>query len=273
MSAQGIRLSTSAKADTSHELVTRIDRLPVDSMNNDIARGKVPNAYPFSSFGQRTFTGSAEGAVVWTDGDFPGPLAGGAQLSVVSTSTNDSANGTGIRTVEIHYLDTNLAEKVEVITLNGTTPVLTQAADIHFINVFHVVTFGSLKKADGAISVSYGGSNYANIRAGENVQFSSVRMVPAGKVFYLAGAVAGSSSLNSDSRVTVKLASNLYNGLTFSNPFILLPHGLVDLQDNTVTFNFPVASAYHAGSVIALIATVDKACQVSGSLYGWMEDA
>lgn len=273
MSAQGIRLSTSAKADTSHELVTRIDRLPVDSINNDIARGKVPNAYPYSSFGQRTFSGAVEGAVVWTDGDFPGPLVGGARMSVVSASTNDSADGTGIRTVEIHYLDTNLAEKVEVITLNGITPVLTQAADIHFINVFHVVTFGSLKKAGGNISVSYNGFNYANIRAGENVQFSSVRMVPAGKVFYLAGAVAGSSSTNSDSRVTVKLASNLYNGLTFSNPFILLPHGLVDLQDNTVTFNFPVASAYHAGSVIALLATVDKACQVSGSLYGWMEDA
>ena len=273
MSAQGIRLSTSAKADTSHELVTRIDRLPVDSMNNDIARGKVPSAYPYVSFGQRQFLTSASDAVIWSDGEFSGPIIGGAQLSVVSTSGEDSSAGTGIRTAELHYLDTNLAEKIEIVTLNGTAPVLTQAADIYFVNVFHVVTFGSLKKAAGAISASYGGFNHANIRAGDNVQFSSVRMIPAGKVFYLAGAVAGSASSNSASRVTVKLASNLYNGLTFTNPFLLLPHGLVDLQDNTVTFNFPVASAYHAGSVIALIATVDKACQVSGSLYGWMEDA
>ena len=97
MSAQGIRLSTSAKADTSHELVTRVDRLPVDSINNDIARGKVPNASPFNSFGQRVFSGAVTDQMIWSNGAFIGPAIGGLQMSAVSTSANDASGGTGLR--------------------------------------------------------------------------------------------------------------------------------------------------------------------------------
>ena len=60
MSAQGIRLSTSARADTSHQLVTRLDRLPVDTITNDVARGYVPGAVPFGSFGERELVGSTQ---------------------------------------------------------------------------------------------------------------------------------------------------------------------------------------------------------------------
>jgi len=273
MSSQGIRLSTSAKADTSHELVTRIDRLPVDSINNDIERGKVPNASPFNSFGQRVFSGAVTDQMIWSNGAFIGPAIGGLQMSVVSTSANDASGGTGLRTVEVHYLDTELVEQVETITLNGTTPVTMSATDVYFINEFHVVTFGSNKKAAGDITVYNGSDVYAEILTGENTQFSSAKMVPKGKVFYLAGAIAGSSSLNVDSRVTIKLVANRYNGLTFADPFVFIPYGLVELQDSTVTYNFPIPSAFPAGVVVGLLATTDKACLVTGSLYGWIEDA
>jgi hypothetical protein len=73
MSAQGIRLSTSARSDTSHQLVTRLDRLPVDSIQNDIARGYVPGATPFGSFGERELSGATTNQMIWSNGAFPAP--------------------------------------------------------------------------------------------------------------------------------------------------------------------------------------------------------
>jgi len=273
MAAQGIRLSTSAKADTSHELVTRLDRLPIDNIENDIARGKVPNAYGFAAFGERTFAGSQENAVIWSNGNFTGPAIGGAQMSIVSTSANDSAAGTGIRTIELHYLDVNLIEHVVTITLNGLTPVLTAATDIYFINEMHVMTVGSNLKAAGDIIISNSGITYAEILTNKLLMTSSARMVPKGKRGFIAGAVAGSSSANADSRVTIRLVSSSYNGNIFVNPFLLLPLGSVDLQDGSVTFSFPVPPSFGEGIVFGLTASVDKSCRVGGSIYGWFEDA
>ena len=273
MSAQGIRLSTSAKADTSHELVTRLDRLPVDNIENDIARGKVPNAYGFAAFGERVCVGSQEDAVIWSNGAFVGPAIGGVQMSIVSSSANDSAAGTGLRTIDLHYLDVNLIEHTEIVTLAGLTPVLTAATDIYFINEMHVITVGSNLKAAGNIIVSNGGITYAEILINKLLMTSSARMVPKGKRAFISGAVAGSSSSSADARVTIRLVSSSYNGNIFVNPFLLLPLGSVDLQDGSVTFSFPVPPSFGEGIVFGLTASVDKSCRVGGSIYGWMEDA
>jgi hypothetical protein len=273
MSAQGIRLSTSARADTSHQLVTRLDRLPVDTITNDIARGYVPGAVPFGSFGERELVGSTTNQIIWSNGAFSAPHPTGIQISVVSTSANDSAAGTGIRTLEIHYLDANLDEKFEVITMTGLTPVLTVATDIRFINLVHMVTFGSLAHAAGDISFTNGANNYAEILTGNAVQISSARMIPRGKVFYLAGATAGSVSGSTVAKVLIRLVADAYNGQVFNDPFALIPYGSISVQDNSVAFNFPVPFRFNAGVVVALVASSDKSCTVSGSIYGWLEDA
>ena len=275
MSAQGIRLSTSARADTSHQLVTRLDRLPVDTIANDVARGYVPGAVPFGSFGERELVGATTNEIIWSNGAFSAPHPTGIQISVVSTSANDSAAGTGIRTLEIHYLDANLDEKFEVITMTGLTPVLTVATDIRFINLVHMVTFGSLAYAAGNIIFSNGANNYAEILAGNSVQVSSARMIPRGKVFYLAGATAGSvseSSGGNGARVLIRLSASAYNGEVFNNPFALIPYGSIGVQDSTVAFNFPVPFRFNPGVVVALLASSNKSCTVSGSIYGWLED-
>lgn len=272
MSAQGIRLSTSARSDTSHQLVTRLDRLPVDSIQNDIARGYVPGATPFGSFGERELSGATTNQIIWSNGAFPAPHSTGVRMSVVSTSANDSAAGTGIRTLEIHYLDGNLDERVETITMTGTAPVLTVATDIRFINLAHMTTFGSLAVAAGAITFTNGGNTYAEILAGNPVQISSARMVPRGKVFYLNGATAGSVSGSTAARVLIRLVASSYNGSVFDNPFAFVPYGSIGVQDNTVAFTFPVPFKFIAGVVVGLRASSDKSCTVSGSIYGWLED-
>lgn len=63
-------------------------------------------------------------APVCNDGIYQMPTTAAA-LEVVSDDINDTAAGTGARTVTITGLDGDWAETSEIITLNGTTPVAT----------------------------------------------------------------------------------------------------------------------------------------------------
>src|SRR5512135_2461251 len=65
------------------------------------------------------------------------------QMQVVSSSANDTAAGTGVQSVYIHYLDTNYADRFEIVTLNGVTPVNTVATNILRINGVHSQTVGT----------------------------------------------------------------------------------------------------------------------------------
>lgn len=119
--------------------------------------------------------------------DGPTPLyvfpAAGIRMQIVSTSANDAAAGTGIRTVRLYYLDASFVEHEEIITLNGLTPVLTNAANIYRVNKLHAKTVGSGAIAAGAISLqAVGGAvTYSLIPASRNFARQAIYTVPAGK--------------------------------------------------------------------------------------------
>jgi len=278
MSSQGIRLSTSKKGDTSHELVTRLDRLPVDNINNDIGRGNVQGAKYFSSFGSASLSGAGAKIVVSTQANFPDPLTSGTQFSFRSTSGNDIANGIGIRSIEIHYLDNELEEQSEIITMAGASLVTSVATDIRFINEMHVYTFGagngSIAKghAQGTITALAFGVVRATILINQRLQKSSARMVPKGKRLFVADTTVGSSSGSADARCTFTLVSSLYNSKLFDDPFLLIPYNAMSTQDNSILFTLPVPLQFPAGTVVAIEVSHDKTCTVEAAFHGWIED-
>lgn len=82
----------------------------------------------------------------------------GAQRSIKSASVNDTAAGTGARTVKITYYTlasdgTIAGPYYETVTLNGTTAVATVASNIALIERMDVATAGSGGVAAGAISL------------------------------------------------------------------------------------------------------------------------
>lgn len=253
-------------------IITPHDRLPSDSIMTDIARGKVTGAYPIGSYGQRTATGAETNRVIWPNGIFSLPDSAGVQMTIVSTSANDDAAGTNIRTVELHYLDADLVEKSEIVTLDGLTPVLTTATDIRFINCMHVETYGTTPYADGDITASNGGVTYSMIATAELRCSSSARMVSAGKVCYVAGAVGGAVSGTAAAGVFLKVVATELDGKQYIDPMILFPYGAIGMQDTSVAYNFPVPLRFSAGTVIALCLTTDKAATIGGSWFGWLED-
>ena len=278
MSSQGIRLSTSKKGDTSHELVTRLDRLPVDNINNDIGRGNVQGAKYFSSFGSASVQGAGQKRIVSTQASFPDPLTSGTQFSFRSTSGNDIANGIGIRSIEIHYLDNELEEQSEIITMAGASLVTSVATDIRFINEMHVYTFGSGSgsigrgHAQGIITALAFGVVRSTIMINQRLQKSSARMVPKGKRLFVADTTVGSSSGSADARCTFTLVASQYNSKLFDDPFLFIPYNAMSTQDSSVLFTLPVPLQFSEGTVVAFEVSHDKTCTVEAAFHGWIED-
>jgi hypothetical protein len=145
----------------------------------DIAEGNVPNHFSHSTFG-RAFNVNQTEVELWEVGGaykFPGtPM----RMQVVSSSSNDSPSGSGVRQVDIHYLDNNYAQQTELIALNGTTPANTIATNILRINNFHVIDAGSSKCSAGNIDIKNlaGTETYSRISASRNASLQAIWTVP-----------------------------------------------------------------------------------------------
>ncbi len=273
MAKNGHHISVSTDQEgASPKIVTPTDRFPVDNIAYDVARGKVDGAYPIGSYGERNCDAGEVNRIIWPNGVFTIPDAAGVQMSIVSTSADDTDGGTGVNSVEIHYLDADLIEKHEIVTLAGLTPVSTVATDIRFINCMHLQTTGSGLAAAGDITASNTGSVYSQISTGEVRCSSSARMIPAGKKCFVAGASASSVSGTAAARSVIRIVGTELDNHQYTNPLIFMPFGSIAVQDTSDSFNFPVPLLFNAGTIVAFTVTVDKAATVAGSWFGWLED-
>jgi hypothetical protein len=241
----------------------------------EVARGNVPGASILGSYGELTTAGAVDHHLIWPNPgspDIPVPPSSGVQMSIVSTSVNDTAGGTGTRTVHIHYLDGNLDPQNEEITLNGTTPVLTVATDVRFIQCMHMDTYGTLQEAAGTITASNGGITYSLIAQGDRRCSSSARRIPRGKMLYIHALWGGSSSGTAAASSTVRLVITYLEGHDYTEDGIGMPYASISVQDGsealTLLSLFPVPE----GSIVALEVTSDKAATISGGFAGYLEN-
>lgn len=238
------------------------ERLWRNNNTADIARGFVPNSRPFSAFGERATVGAVTRNILWETG-LPDTITvpNGIQLSFVST-------GTDTRRFKILYLDGDLESAVEIVTLNGTTPVLTTATDIRFVNlVYSLDGF-----ADRTVTGTNAAVTYAIIGPGQVQSNGAVFRVPISKRLMLTSMYAGSTSATADARVTLKIETSFFNGDRFANTSVLHPVMGVGLQDTTATLTFdpfPIPG----GEIAAMTFKSDKAVDVVGGFFGWLENA
>lgn len=99
-------------------------------------------------------SGSTTASTVWFNGSTSYvQMTTGTALEVVSSSANDTAAGSGARTVKLEGLDSNYAPFAETIILNGVTPVPLVNTSVVAINKFFVVTAGSGLVNAGTVDV------------------------------------------------------------------------------------------------------------------------
>lgn len=192
-----------------------------------VARGKVLGHSILRGKGEReTIQVTAQGEDVWRGNQLsavpqaplshtfiPRPADVGEQMTIVSESTADNgATATGALTLTVTYLDAVGDERMEVVTLNGTTQVDTLATDIRFVQDLQVLTVGSNTVAEGHIRIFRATDEryvYSMIEAGSNQSLVPHKMVPRGKTLYLQRWVATEAS--TQKRIFVRLRADCNN--------------------------------------------------------------
>jgi len=241
------------------------------SYENEVARGNVRGAYPISSYG-RLISGS--GVTQQLVRDIDGTVLNvpqSVQMSIVSTSANDTAVGTGCRSIIIEYLNGDLDLSYELVTLNGLTPVTTIATDIRWVESVYLATAGSGKVAAGNITVSNGGVSYGRITAGQRQMHSSFYRVPRSKMLYISSVYAGSASGNADSSVIIELATTQINGLDQQETGLFYTFAGIALQDSSTTLSLNAPLPVGSGHIVGFVATSDKGSTMTAGFTGWVE--
>lgn len=142
-------------------------------------------------------------------------MAGTEALEIVSSNTADAAAGTGVRTVEITYIDalgTVGAQNTTTVTMNGTTPVSLGSVRALAIQWAEAATVGGGNTAAGDITIRASATPtnvYELISAGGNRSLSGRYMVPVGMSAYAASWVGSAVNQDMDIRLraTVKMSS------------------------------------------------------------------
>ncbi len=104
---------------------------------------------------------------IWLPGGSYAFPAAAAATTIVSSSVNDTAAGTGARTVRVEGLSSTFDEKSETVSLNGTGAVTLTNSYLRINNVY-VLTAGSGLVNAGTVDVKHSSTVLSRIAVGEN---------------------------------------------------------------------------------------------------------
>lgn len=183
-----------------------------------VARGQVDGHKTLFKFGINGDVGtSAE--TVWAQGGTYAYPAAATVMKISSSSANDTASGTGARTVAIFGLDGDYNEINETVTLDGQTPVDTVNSYLRILRIY-VVTAGSGATAAGVIYAGTGSVTsgvpatiYGTIALNANQTQMAFWTVPAGYTFYLTGVYYTSGNTNATAWTNFQLIQRPLGGV------------------------------------------------------------
>jgi hypothetical protein len=247
------------------------------TFNRELLTGVIPNSSQFRVSGYNADVGTSR-EDVWPIGGFYPFLSAGIQMRVVSSSADDTAAGTGARTVRLVYLDSNYDTQYEDITMNGTTPVNTVATNILRIQDMHVRSLGSGTGNAGDIDLTNlaGSTTYCRIAVDINRSRSAIFTVPRGKRAFIA-AWRGGTVVDSNnnafawSRITLRATTDWelsYLPRIFQHKSQILT---VDDMSN-ITFGVPLAFPQYTDIKVGVQAS-HAGCVTTAGFEGWVEDA
>jgi hypothetical protein len=180
-----------------------------------VARGQIAWHYDVHKFG---FNSDIDDSLetIWTQGGLYSYLAAATQLSISSSSANDTSAGTGARTVTLSGLDTDYNEISETITLNGQTAVTTTNS---YLRIFRIVVnsagsggenAGVIYAGTGTVTAGVPANKYATISIGDNQTLMAFWTVPANHTAYLLQTDVTLATAQNNKYCTVSLVARPY---------------------------------------------------------------
>jgi len=205
-----------------------------------VARGQISWHESVTIFG---YNSDVDGVLetVWPHGGIlPFPSAA-LQLKVSSNNANDTANGTGARTVYLQGLDASHNVISEIVTLNGQTEVLTVKSYLH-VNQCYVATAGSLDSAAGTIYFGTGvvtagvpATVYDVIEYDYNTRVTGSYTIPAGYTGYVSQGLFSSGQSSGSGPVTGRLMTRGTDEIRRTAAIVTINNGAADY-----TFEYPL---------------------------------
>jgi hypothetical protein len=207
---------------------------------SEVARGLVAGHSIDTMQGENLDVDVANKENLWCVGGLLVYPTAGEQWEVLSSSGNDTiAGGTGATMAVITYLDTDYIEQIEVVMLNGLTPVLTVATNMFRLQGLSIAGVGSSGFNEGTIDVrvANGGNPRACMMPTENNSLHGFYTVPSGKTAFIT--YGNASCKKADEAVVDFYLTNGTDGIFRRNKF-------ADLFANT-TYTQPI---YPLGGII-----------------------
>jgi hypothetical protein len=203
-------------------------------------------------FGYNADVDAAAEETVWTYGGIYTHLASPTLLTISSSSSNDTAAGTGARTVLFTGINGDGTERTETLTLNGQTAVTT-TYEYTEVQSMTVVSAGSGEKNAGQIYLGTGtvtsgvpANVYGHIAVGENQSLMGHITVPLGYTGYLVAGSVSTGATQAGKNITCRLKYR-YGGVTYTS-------AIVNLASDTAEFNFKYPIELPAGACITATA-------------------
>lgn len=205
-----------------------------------VARGQIYGHRGVTVFGYNPDVDTARVTVWPYTGIIPLPPAA-LRLKVSSSSVDDTAAGTGARTVFVGGLDANHNEISEIVTLNGQTPVLTTQFFLH-INNAYVATAGSGLSAagdiyfgDGVVTLGVPATVYDLIKFDYNQRITGSYTVPAGYTAYVSQGLFSAGQPGGSAQVSGRLLTIGVDGIRRAAAITTVNNGAADY-----TFEYPI---------------------------------
>lgn len=180
--------------------ITRTSSITEQATTEDflfqVGRRKIANHTSFTRFGVNPAVSTTE-ETLWYYGGTYNFLSAATQLLVSSSSANDTAAGTGARTIQIIGMDSEFNISVEVVTLNGQNTVTTSKSFLRVLRAFNLtagtgqVNEGDIYIHNSAVVVgvpSTATAVYAVIPAAQGQTQQVIHTIPVGFTGYIIGA-------------------------------------------------------------------------------------
>jgi hypothetical protein len=168
--------------------------------------------------------------------------ASAIQMTVSSTSANDTSNGTGARTVVVQGLDANYNEVTETVTMDGQTAV-TMTASLLRVNYAYVATAGSGNSAAGDIYIGTGtvtagvpATVYDIIKFDYNNTTTGSYTIPAGYTGYMTQGLFSTGQAGGSNSVQGRLLTRGINNIRMTAAITTINNGVANY-----VFEYPLA--------------------------------
>ena len=241
----------------------------------DVCEGNVAGHACWEKIGYNGDVGATPEVISPQGGAYVFPT-GATNIHIKSSHAEDKADGTGIRSLTIYYLDTDYVEKSKLCVPTGLTGVDTGIDDLFRVQNVRATTWGSGYAAAGNISVLNHAETvtYGYIAAGNNRQRQLVWTVPVGKTLYVSDIDRSVilSAANKSCTLTLLATYDNKANIALVAGLAFMPYSEVSLENSPSNVHFTFPLKFIAGTDLKVSGKATASAVAQVTLTGWTED-